>query len=97
MLATCTFWLVKADNILYISQTVYEAGRWPQSLYPGWLRVIMTCVVPVAFAVSVPAEAFVGRLSGAMLGTSAAVAVGMLLLARWFWSIGIRRYSGASA
>ena len=41
---------------------MYEAGRWPIGIYPPWLRAILTFVVPVGFAITVPAEGLVGRL-----------------------------------
>lgn len=97
MLATCTFWLVKMDNILFIFQGMYDAGRWPLSLYPNWLRALLTFLVPVAFAVTVPAEALVGRLNVTMMVAAFALAAAMLVVSRAFWRYGIRHYSGASA
>ncbi len=35
LLATFSFWFVKVENILVIFQSMYEAGRWPVSLYPA--------------------------------------------------------------
>ena len=97
MLATCTFWFIKMDNILYIFQGVYDAGRWPLTIYPKWLRALLTFLVPVAFAVTVPAEALVGRLNSSMLLAAIGLAAGMLIVSRLFWRIGIRHYAGASA
>lgn len=97
MLATCTFWFVKMDNILFIFQGMYDAGRWPLSIYPNWLRALLTFLVPVAFAVTVPAEALVGRLNSTMMLAAIGLAAFMLLASRAFWKIGIRHYSGASA
>jgi viologen exporter family transport system permease protein len=97
MLATCSFWFVKIDNILVIFQSMYEAGRWPVGIYPGWLRFMLTFLVPVAFAVTVPAEAVVGRLTPVELLGAVGLALALLGVSRWFWSIGIRYYSGASA
>jgi ABC-2 type transport system permease protein len=57
ILATLSFWFVRVENILVIFQSMYEAGRWPVSLYPGWLRYGLTFIIPVAFATTVPAEA----------------------------------------
>jgi ABC-2 type transport system permease protein len=42
MLATCSFWLVRVENLLTIFNSLYEAGRWPVGLYPPWLRWILT-------------------------------------------------------
>ena len=63
MLATLTFWFLRIENILHIFQSMYEAGRWPIGIYPHWLRYILTFLVPVAFAITVPAEALSGRLT----------------------------------
>jgi ABC-type uncharacterized transport system permease subunit/ABC-type Na+ transport system ATPase subunit NatA len=63
ILATLSFWFVRVENILEIFQSMYQAGRWPVSLYPGWLRFALTFIVPVAFATTVPAEALTGRLT----------------------------------
>jgi ABC-2 type transport system permease protein len=97
MLATLSFWFVRVDNILVIFQSMYEAGRWPIGIYPPWLRVSLTFIVPVAFATSVPAEALVGRLTLPTLLGVVGLAALMLAVSRWFWGIGVRRYSGASA
>ena len=97
ILATLSFWFVRVENILVIFQSMYEAGRWPISLYPGWLRYGLTFVVPVAFAVTIPAEALTSRLSGWTLLGAVALALVLLLVSRGFWRLGLRRYSGASA
>ena len=97
ILATLSFWFVRVENILVIFQSMYEAGRWPVSLYPGWLRFGLTFIVPVAFATTVPAEALTGRLTGNTLIDAMVVAFILLAVSRVFWRIGLRRYSGASA
>lgn len=97
VLATCTFWFVRLENIMVIFQSMYEAGRWPVGIYPGWLRGVLTFVIPVAFATTVPAEALAGRLNGTTLVGAVLLAVALLLVSRWFWSVGVRHYSGASA
>ena len=65
MLATLSFWFVRVENILEIFRSMYEAGRWPVSLYPPWLRFVLSFIVPVAFVTTVPVEALTGRLSPA--------------------------------
>jgi viologen exporter family transport system permease protein len=96
-LATTAFWFVRVENVLVIFQSMYQAGRWPVGIYPWWLRSALTFIVPVAFATTVPAEAIAGRLSPGTLLLALAVAAAMLAGSRWFWSVGVRRYSGASA
>jgi ABC-2 type transport system permease protein len=97
VLATCAFWFVRLENLLMIFWNMYQAGRWPVDVYPRWLRWTLTGLVPVALAVTVPAEALAGRLSAANLALACGVALALALGSRWFWKIGLRRYSGASA
>ena len=97
ILATLSFRFVRVENILVIFQSMYEAGRWPVSLYPGWLRYGLTFIVPVAFATTIPAEALTSRLSWETLLGAVALAAVLLLVSRGFWRLGLRRYSGASA
>jgi ABC-2 type transport system permease protein len=97
VLATLSFWFVKVENLLVVFQSMYEAGRWPVSLYPGWLRYGLTFVIPVAFATTVPAEALTGRLNWITLIGAIAIAVFLFTVSRLFWKAGLRHYSGASA
>jgi ABC-2 type transport system permease protein len=96
-LATLAFWVVRVDNALLFFLTMWEAGRWPVAIYPPWLRAALTALVPVAFATSVPAEALTGRLTPATLLGAVALAAALLVLSRWGWNRGLRRYAGASA
>jgi ABC-2 type transport system permease protein len=97
MLATLAFWFIKIENILVIFDSMYQAGRWPVGIYPRLLRAILTFLVPIAFAVTVPAEAAVGRLTASALAGALALALTIFVAARAFWLFGIRHYSGASA
>jgi ABC-2 type transport system permease protein len=97
VLATLSFWFVRVENILVVFQSMYEAGRWPISLYPGWLRYGLTFIIPVAFATTVPAEALTGRLTWVTLVIAVALAVVLFMLSRLFWRAGLRHYSGTSA
>jgi len=96
-LATLAFWFIRLENVLMIFWMVYGAGRWPLGIYPGWMRWGLTLLVPVAFAVTVPAEALTGRLDAATLAGAAALAAFALFASRLFWRRGLRQYSGASA
>lgn len=91
------FWIVRMEFIVELFEGVYQAGRWPVTIYPVWLRGGLTFLIPLGFAVTVPAQAITGRLSGATLLVAAAFAAFLFVVTRLFWKIGLRRYSGASA
>lgn len=97
MITASAFWVIRVDQIVNLFEGVYAAGRWPVSIYPGWLRYGLTFLVPVAFAVTVPAEALTGRLTPWTLLGALGLTLVLVVLARVIWKLGVRNYSGASA
>ena len=97
MLATLSFWFIRIENITMIFLSLYTAGRWPVAIYPTWLKWLLTLVVPIAFAVTVPAEAVSGRLDYSALTGSLLLAMVLLFCSRKFWQFGVKHYAGASA
>ncbi|MCI0346798.1 MAG: ABC-2 family transporter protein [Chloroflexi bacterium] len=97
ILTTIAFWIVRVDEIHELFEGVYQSGRWPVTIYPGWLRLTLTFLVPVGFAVTVPAQALTGRLTPETFLLAIGFAVAIMLLTRWFFRFGLKRYSGASA
>jgi ABC-2 type transport system permease protein len=76
---------------------MYEAGRWPVTLYPAWLRYGLTFIIPVAFATTVPVEALTNRLNWVTLLVAFILAVVLFVASRVFWKMGLKHYSGTSA
>jgi ABC-2 type transport system permease protein len=97
MLTSVAFWVIRVEEMTNLFEGVYAAGRWPVGIYPDWLRASLTFLVPVAFAVTVPAEALTGRLNAQTLLGAALLAMALLAVARFIWRRGLRAYSGASA
>src|SRR5262245_19128008 len=62
VLISCTFWFVKFDNNVTILQALMDSGRYPATVYPVWLRMLVTFVVPIAVATTVPLQALRGEL-----------------------------------
>jgi ABC-2 type transport system permease protein len=97
LLITTAFWLVQLENIMELLFTFYEAGRFPVSIFPYWVRVMLTVVVPIAFVTTVPASVLLGR-TGAVFGVySLGVAAVLLGASIAFWRYAVRHYSSASS
>ena len=97
VIATLAFWIVAAWNIIELFQGVYQTGRWPVSIYPVWLRFSVTFLVPIAFAITVPAEALTSRLGWQTIVLALGFCVAIFAFTRWWWRFGLRHYTGASA
>ena len=96
-LATGSFWVINMWFLSDLFEGVYQVGRWPIGVYPGWLRYSMTYLVPIGFAVTVPAQAMTHRLHWETVLVAVGFAAVAFLVTRRFLRFGLRRYSGASA
>lgn len=98
VLVICTsFWFVRVDNLRFLLGAVMDTGRWPVDIYRGWLRLLLTVVVPVAVVTSFPAMALLGRLDRGLVLHALAVAAGLLLVSRLTWKLALRHYTSASS
>ena len=97
IITSSAFWFIRINEIVNLFQGVYAAGRWPVGIYPRWLRVGLTFIVPVAFAVTIPAEALTSRLTPLVLLGTIVLTVFFAVIARLVWRRGLKNYSGASA
>jgi ABC-2 type transport system permease protein len=96
-LATGSFWVINMWFLSDLFEGVYQVGRWPIGVYPGWLKYSMTYLVPIGFAVTVPAQAMTHRLHWETVLVAVGFAAAVFLVTRRFWRFGLRQYSGASA
>jgi ABC-2 type transport system permease protein len=97
VLATLAFWLVNMWTLTELWEGVYLTGRFPVGIYPGWLRIGVTFLVPIAFAITVPAEAVTSRLEWETVLLAFGFAGVLFAFTRWWWRFGLRHYTGASA
>lgn len=97
ILATCAFWFTRLNNIEMVFWNVFEAGRYPVDIYPTPVRIFVTYLVPLAFIITFPAAALVGKAHLTHVFLAVAVAAGTLVASSAFWRYGLRHYSGASA
>jgi ABC-2 type transport system permease protein len=97
VLIALTFWFTKFDNNVTILQALLDSGRYPSTVYPAWLRVIVTFVIPIAVATTVPLQALRGDLNGGQILLFLGVGMASFAIASQVWRFGVKRYSGASS
>ena len=97
VLIAFTFWFTKFDNNVTILQALLDSGRYPATVYPPWLRLIVTFIVPIAVATTVPMQALRGDLNSRQVLLFLGVGAASVFVASRVWQAGVRRYSGASS
>ena len=97
VVVSAAFYVVRLDNLAYLFNSVFDAARWPSSVFRGIVHVIFTFVVPLAMMTTYPAEALLGRIEKrtavfALLGAAA-----FATLARMVWTRAVAHYTSASS
>ena len=97
VLIALTFWFTKFDNNVTILQALVDAGRYPATVYPAWLQIIITFIIPIAVATTVPLQGLRGELSPSRILLFLTLAGISFLIASQVWKRGLKQYSGASS
>jgi ABC-2 type transport system permease protein len=97
VLIALTFWFTKFDNNVTILQALLDAGRYPVTVYPVWLRIIVTFIIPIAVATTVPLQALRGELVFSRILMFIVIGIASFWVASQVWKAGLKRYSGASS
>ena len=97
ILTSSAFKLIKVGRMGDLVTGSYEAGRWPVTIYPIAMRLSLSYVIPLGFAITVPAQTMVDRISGKDVALTMALTVAFALLSRVVWKAGINSYTSASS
>lgn len=94
---TCAFWLIRVEPLGFLFYDVWQAGRYPVDYFRGPVGVLLTYVVPVAFATTFPTQALLGEVNLWSVPVGITVACVALFASHRFWTFAVRRYSSASS
>lgn len=95
LIVSAAFVVVKVDNLTYLFSSVFDAARWPGTVFTGFLRILFTFVVPLVVMTTFPAQALLGRLEASSLAGAVLGAFAFAAAARVVWLRSLRRYSSA--
>lgn len=86
-----------AGNIHFVWHQLHRLATRPDPIYPGFLRILVMFVFPVAFLASVPSRILVEGLNWRLQLGAVAVTVILLYLSHYFWEKALKHYSSASS
>ena len=94
---SAAFYVVKIDNLSHLFNAVFDAARWPSSVFRGLVHVLFTFVIPLALMTTYPAQAMLGTLEPQVLAGALTGAVFFAVLSRRVWVRAIAKYTSASS
>jgi len=98
-LAAVSFWIVRAQGLVYGYFNFLNIARFPDVIFPRLFRFVFGWIIPVIIVANIPARLLIKPLDQPLwlmfhLVIAGSIAVG---LSRFFWLFALRRYSSASS
>src|SRR5437868_9034218 len=98
-LAAISFWIVRAQGLVYGYFNFLNIARYPDVIFPKIFRFIFGWIIPVIIIANIPARLLIKPL-GQPLWLMAHLAIASLIvfaLSRSFWRFALNHYSSASS
>ena len=98
-LAAVSFWIVRAQGLVYGYFNFLQVARYPDALFPRMFRFIFSWIVPVIIVANIPARLLIKPLEqpGWLMFHLIFAGSAALVMSRVFWRFALRRYSSASS
>jgi ABC-2 type transport system permease protein len=97
LVISAAFYVVKVDNLSFLFSSIFDAARWPISVFRGVWRLAFTVVIPLGLMTTYPALALLGRLDAATAGKALLGTAAFAVFSRLVWLRSISRYTSASS
>jgi ABC-2 type transport system permease protein len=97
MLASVSFWTVRAQGIVWGYYNLFNIARMPDEAFRGAFKAVFTFALPVLLVSNVPVRVLADKLTSWhswawLLG----LAFVWTAISQWFWQVSLRRYTSAS-
>ena len=96
---TCvtSFWITDSLPVTLAVFQTHQFVRYPLPIYAGWIRVLMTWIIPYGMVSFYPASQLTGHNPGLMAWAPPAMALLLAVLGYRLWTFGLRHYTGTGS
>lgn len=98
-LAAVSFWIVRAQGLVYGYFNFLNIARYPDVIYPRLFRFIFGWIIPVVIIANIPARLLIKPFDqpGWLMFHLVVASTIIFWLSRFFWRFALRHYSSASS
>jgi ABC-2 type transport system permease protein len=97
MLASISFWTVRAQGIVWGYYNLFNIARMPDEVFKGAFKAVFTFALPILLVSNVPVRVLADKLtSPSMWLLLLGLGVVWTLISEWFWRFSLSRYTSAS-
>jgi ABC-2 type transport system permease protein len=97
LLATISFWTVRAQGIVWGYYNLFNIARMPDEAFEGLFKAIFTFAIPMLLVSNVPVRVLVDKLVWPWPLLLVLMSVVCFAVSEWGWRASIRHYTSASS
>jgi ABC-2 type transport system permease protein len=98
-LAAVSFWIIRAQGLVYGYFNFLNIARYPDVIYPRLFRFVFGWIIPVVIIANIPARLLIKPLGQPLWLMFHLIVASTIAfwLSRAFWRFALRHYSSASS
>ncbi|MCX6894141.1 MAG: ABC-2 family transporter protein [Verrucomicrobia bacterium] len=98
LLATVSFWTVRAQGIVWAYYNLFQIARLPDEAFRGVFKAVFTFALPMLLVVNVPVRLLTDKLADPWSIVQLLImGVVCALVSDWWWTKSLKRYTSASS
>jgi len=97
--STASFWMVRSQGLIYGYYSLFNIGRYPDTIYRGLFKLVFSWLVPIIIVANIPARLLIHAAENPWPTMLQLVAATLFMLGstRLMWNAALRHYSSASS
>jgi len=97
--STASFWMVRSQGLIYGYYSLFNIGRYPDTIYRGLFKLVFSWLVPIIIVANIPARLLIHAAENPLPTMLQLVAATLFMLGstRLMWNAALRHYSSASS
>lgn len=95
--ATSSFWIIESIPVTQVIFNTHEFARFPLTIYPRAIGLLLTVLIPYGFASFYPASYLLGRDASLLVWLPPLVALALAVVSYRVWLFGLKHYGGTGS
>lgn len=97
LLASISFWTVRAQGIVWGYYNLFQIARMPDEAFRGLFKAFFTFAIPMLLVSNVPVRVLINKFSARYLVLLLAMSVVCFVISELGWRASVKRYTSASS
>ena len=91
ILSISSFWTYRSNEVIWSFTRIYTFTNYPIDIYNGFIKILITCILPFAFVAYYPTMSYLG-MNSYMIYLSPIVAIVLWIIAIKVWNWALNKY-----